>query len=250
MLEIERNGSIQILRLNKPEKLNAWNDAARESIRAALAKSSTDDSVTAVVLTGTGPKAFCAGADLSDAGVGSASHATDRMQAFQDLYRTMQTFPKPLVCALNGLAAGSAFQAILLTDIRIAHRGVKLGMPEVNQGLPCISGSMLMTWSLGAVRARELALSGRFVEGEEALRLGLVDELVEPDQVLPRAFAVAEALAKKPAFGFAETKLWFHKMMEPMLLAAFQQASDVRKKGGAEKSMKSGVNAFFKRKGG
>lgn len=247
MLKREMKDGTLILRLDRPEKLNAWDAQLRDAVKNSLNEINDDESVRAVVITGTGPKAFCAGADLSDGTIGVASAASDRMAAYRELYISIQSFRKPLVAALNGLAVGSAFQAILLMDYRIGHKGVRLGLPEINSGMPCITGSAILSWSIGPVRALNIATSGRFVGTEEALHLGVIDEVVAPEKVLDRAVAVAGELAQKPPHSFAETKLWFRDMMQPALNAAFDRAGKVRASTGMSQSIQAGVQGFFDR---
>ncbi len=245
MLKRESAGKLLVLRIDNPTKRNAWNSAMRDEVRLALVEADRSDAVAAVVLTGTGPDAFCAGADLSEASVTGQSESAARMQGFRDLYWSLQSFRKPIVSALNGMALGSAFQAILLTDRRVAHRGVRLGMPEVKSGIPCITGSSILSWVVGANRARELATTGRFIDGEEGHRLGLIDELVESDQVFERACEVADELASLPATAYAETKLWFRDQFQASLTAAFEHAAQIRRDSSIQDSMRFGIEGFF-----
>ncbi|GGE29143.1 hypothetical protein GCM10007276_02860 [Agaricicola taiwanensis] len=250
MLQREMHGEVLVLRLNRPEKLNAWNLDLRNAVKDALIQADGDSAVKAVIVTGTGSRAFCAGADLSDKAIGVASEAGQRMVAFRALYDSIQSFRKPLIAALNGLAMGSAFQAILLMDYRIGHAGVTVGMPEINSGMPCITGSAILNWSIGAPRALNIASTGRFLGSDEALHLGLINEIVDEDQVLPRALELAAELMKKSPQAYAETKLWFRDMTRPALDAAFARAAEVRAKSEMAQSIEAGVGAFLTRGSG
>lgn len=247
MLRREIQDGFLILRLDKPERLNAWDTTERESLMSALAQADADFAVKAAILTGTGERAFCAGADLSEKGIGVASNAEQRMNHFRAFYRALRSFSKPLVVALNGLAAGSAWQAIMFADSRIAHPGVKLIMAEINSGIPCITGQTILSWTAGYSRARELCLSGRALGAEEALQLGFIDKLVDAADVLPCARAVAEELAKKSPLAFAQTKLWSREMTEAELNAGFDFTTNIRKTAGVSDSILSGVQGFLKR---
>lgn len=249
MLRRDHRDGILVLRLDRPEKLNAWDQALRDAVGTALAEAEGDPAVRAVVLTGTGRRAFCAGADLTDPTIGTSSAAGERMAGYRALYEALLSFCKPLVVALNGLAAGSAFQAILLADYRIGHPGVRLGMPEINSGMPCITGSTLLCQSVGAAAARSLATSGRFVDAERALALGLLDELVDEPAVLDRALAVAGDCAAKSPHAFAETKRWFAQMLRPALDEAFEHAAAVRSQSSMGDSIEAGVRGFLGRSG-
>lgn len=247
MLRLEIRDGILILRLDNPARLNAWSQALREEVRQALAQAEQDQAVAAAVITGSGARAFCAGADLTDPTMGDPSAAKERMEAFRALYVGIQSFRKPLVAALNGLTLGSAFQAVMLMDYRVAHAGVRLGLPEINSGMPCITGTAILSWSVGPQLARSIALSGRFVEAEEAMRHGLVEELVETDQVLARAVDVARELASKSPEAFAETKHWTRDLCLPALDAAFTRAAEARGKENVARSVRSGIKGFFAR---
>ncbi len=247
MLKQEMKSEVLVLRLDDPAKLNAWSQAVRGEIAAALRAAEQDAGVKAVVVTGTGEKSFCAGADLSDPTMGDASAAAMRMAAFHDFYLALMSFPKPLVAALNGFALGSAFQAILLMDCRIGHEGVKFGLPEINSGMPCITGAAILSWSVGPVLTRSIATSGRFVGADEAFRHGLVDELVPPGEVFDRALAVARELAAKAPHAFAETKLWIRDLNLPALEDAFARAALVRGKTSVAQDVQAGIRQFFTR---
>jgi enoyl-CoA hydratase/carnithine racemase len=135
-------------------------------------------------------------------------------------------------------------------DYRVAHSGVEVGMPELNSGIPCFTGSSILAASVGAAQARRLALSGQFIGGEEALRLGLVDEIVAADHVLARALEVAADLSRKSAGAFAETKLWLRDIMQPALDAAFERAALVRSRAETSHGIQSGVTGFLGRSQG
>lgn len=247
MLRRDDHEGILVLRLDRPEKLNAWDQELRDALAAALAEADGDPAVGGVVLTGTGERAFCAGADLTDPTVGTAAAAAGRMAGYRALYDALLDFAKPLVTALNGLAAGSAFQAILLTDHRVGHPGVRLGMPEINAGMPCITGSTILTQTVGAAAARSLVTTARFLGAERAMALGLIDDLVEPAAVLDRAVAVARDGAGKSPRAYAETRRWFREMLRPALDQAFEHAAAVRSHASMGESIEAGVQGFLDR---
>ncbi|WP_048649459.1 enoyl-CoA hydratase/isomerase family protein [Nitratireductor soli] len=245
MLQLEKHGKVLVLRLNNPAKLNAWSGAVREDLRKALASADKDPQVAAAVITGTGGRSFCAGADLSDVSMSIPSAAAERMAAFKDFYLGIQSFRKPLVAALNGFALGSAFQAVLLMDYRVGHAGVRFGLPEINSGMPCITGSAILSWSVGPALARSIAVSGRFMEAQEASNLGMLEEIVPAEAVEERSLQVADELAAKSPEAFAETKLWLRDLTLPELDAAFVRAAEVRAKEEITRSVKSGISGFF-----
>lgn len=247
MLRQEHRDDILVLRLDNPARLNAWSQATREEIRNALLSAEGDPAVTAAVLTGTGERAFCAGADLTDPTMGDPAAAQGRMDAFHALYVGVLSFRKPLVAALNGLTLGSAFQVAMLTDYRVAHDGVRLGLPEINSGMPCITGTAILSWTVGPQLARSMALSGRLVSAGEAHRLGLIEELVDSGQVLERAVEVARELGSKSPVAYAETKHWARDLHLPALEAAFARAARTRGKESIAHAVRDGIKDFFAR---
>jgi enoyl-CoA hydratase/carnithine racemase len=194
----ETIGQVRRLTLNRPEKLNAWNTPMRDQLIAALEAAEADDQVRAIVLTGAGDRAFGAGQDLSESKTFDADRAESWMGEWKKLYNLFRMGSKPIVAALNGVAAGSAFQVSLLCDLRVAHAGVKMGQPEINSGIATVTGSWIMREILGLARTIDLTLTGRMLDAQEAFSFGLISRLVEEDQVQSAALELAEFLAGKP----------------------------------------------------
>lgn len=195
---IEKSGKVMRITLNRPEKLNAWNAEMRDMLVAALDAAERDDAVRAIVLTGAGDRAFGAGQDLSESKDFDAARAEGWMAEWKALYAKFREGSKPIVAALNGVAAGSAFQVALLCDLRVAHRGVGMGQPEIKAGLPTVTGNWIMREILGLARSIDLTLTGRMLDAEEAFSFGLISRLVPEDEVLPTAMALAAELADQP----------------------------------------------------
>jgi enoyl-CoA hydratase len=212
---IERSDRVAIIRLNRPEKLNAWNAQMREEIVQALKALDADSSVGAIVMTGAGDRAFCAGQDLEEAHGFDADRAEAWMREWERYYGTIRALTKPIVMALNGITGGSAFQVALLGDIRVAHPGVKVGQPEINQGIASVTGPWIMNTMLGMSRTTELVLTGRMMDADEAYRIGVFHHVVPADQVLGKALAIANDLASKPSIAMRLTKQRLSEMTEP-----------------------------------
>lgn len=197
---------IQTITLHRPERLNAWNAPMRARLVSLLLHANADPAIRAVVLTGAGERAFCAGQDLNEGKTFDGARAEEWIEEWRRLYGTIRRFEKPLVVALNGLAAGSAFQAALLCDVRVGHAGSRMGQPEINSGMPSATGFWIIREMLGLSRAIELVLTGRMASAEEAHRLGLIHHLVPADQVRAKALEVARELAAKPPLAFKLNK--------------------------------------------
>lgn len=226
---VERVGDTAVITLNRPEKLNAWSAAMRTSIVENLDAAGQDDSITAVVLTGNG-RGFCAGQDLSEtAEIRSDDPAASDawIDGFEKLYCAIRKLDKPVIAALNGVAAGSGFQYALLADLRIGHSGVRMGQPEILSGIPSITGIWAMWEILGRAKTTEFVLTGKLVDATEAARLGLLTEIVDEADVLPSALELAARLGSLPAGALKLTKNRLRELEEDTFNAAFSAAKQV-----------------------
>ncbi|EHL96220.1 enoyl-CoA hydratase/isomerase family protein [Acetobacteraceae bacterium AT-5844] len=207
-------GRTSILTLNRPEVLNAWHAPMRAQLVERLDAAEADPAIGAIVLTGAGQRAFGAGQDLNETKTFDADRAEDWMGEWERLYDRLRSLSKPLVIALNGVAAGSAFQVALLGDIRIGHPGVTMGQPEINSGIASVTGPWIMKEMLGLARTTELTLTGRMMDAQECHAIGLISRLVPQDQVLPAALALANELAAKPPVAMRLNKARFREVTE------------------------------------
>lgn len=193
----ERRGVALVLTLDRPEKLNAISSRLLVELDEALERAERDDAVRAVVLTGAGDRAFVAGADIGEYvemdHEGFARYQRDSRRVFSRIDR----FPKPVIAAVNGYALGGGFEIVLCCDVVIASTTARFGLPEGLLGLsPGGGGTQRLTRAAGPFVAADVLLSARRLSADDALRLGLVAEVVEPDQLLEAALGKAEATAK------------------------------------------------------
>jgi enoyl-CoA hydratase/carnithine racemase len=221
---LSREGAVLTITLNRPDRLNAWDAPMRAMLVRALEEAGRDDTTRAVVITGAGDRAFSAGQDLNEATDFDADRAEAWIEEFRTLYRAVRSIEKPVVAAINGVTAGSAFQFALLTDIRIGHAGVRMGQPEINSGIASITGPWIMREVLGLSRTIELTLTGRMMDADEALRLGVLHQVVERGEVLARARTVASELAAKPQTAMRLIKRRFFEVLEAGLDDAVEAA--------------------------
>ncbi|WP_211853145.1 enoyl-CoA hydratase/isomerase family protein [Plastoroseomonas hellenica] len=205
----EMVGTTQLITLNRPERLNAWDAPMRARLLALLQRANAHPEIGAVVLTGAGERAFCAGQDLNEGKTFDGLRAELWIEEWRLLYSTIRRFEKPLVVALNGLAAGSAFQVALLCDVRVGHDGSQMGQPEINSGIVSATGFWIMREMLGLSRATEMILTGRMAAAEEAHRLGLIHHLVPASALRGKALEIAADLAGKPRLAFKLNKQRF-----------------------------------------
>ncbi|MGV1963698.1 enoyl-CoA hydratase/isomerase family protein [Agrobacterium sp. 22-222-1] len=212
----EAVGRVARITLNRPHVLNAWTSAMRNHLIAAFERAENDDSIRAIVLTGAGT-AFGAGQDLQETRTFSADRAAEWVVEWDRLYTCARSLSKPIVVALNGLAVGSAFQLTLVCDIRIGHAGVKMGQPEIDVGIPSTTGPWIMREIIGLARTIELTLTGRLVDALEAERIGLINRIVDADQVQKEAMRLAQMLGEKPPIAMRLNRQRFCEMTTPGL---------------------------------
>lgn len=195
-----RDEHVGWLVLNRPAKRNALNAALRSALDRALAEYAADENIRVVVLTGA-PPAFCAGADLTD---GQPAADTGTMDApphplasrASPVAHSLVTFPKPLIAAINGPAMGGGLELALACDVRVAARTARFGLPEVRIGsLPGSGGTQRLMRAMHPSVAARMLLSGEPISAEEALRTGLISDLVEPDQLGDFAGDLARRIA-------------------------------------------------------
>jgi enoyl-CoA hydratase/carnithine racemase len=190
----ERRGSVLLVTLNRPDRLNAWTEALESSYFTALSTADADPDVRAIVVTGAG-RGFCAGADMTDLEQVNAGNLTALAPQPRPRHYPM-TIRKPLIAAINGAAAGLGLVEALYCDIRFAVPAAKLTTSFTRRGLIAEYGiAWLLPRLVGPSRALDLLLSARVVRGEEALSIGLVDHLAEPDALVDTAIAYATDLA-------------------------------------------------------
>jgi len=203
---VERAGEVAVVRLNRPQRLNAINEDIRRELPPALAALNADPALRAVVLAGAGERAFSAGQDLDEA----ARYGPDDVERwFTELHATyaaVRDMDKPTVAAITGAAAGAGYQIALYCDLRVAHPEAKIGQPEVKTGLASILGTSLMMWHLPFGMNAELSLLGDLISGERAAQLGLVNRLVPRSEVLEQAMQIARALGERPPNAVRLTK--------------------------------------------
>jgi enoyl-CoA hydratase len=188
--------AVRVLTVNRPDKLNALNRATLESLHAAFDAAAADGAVRAVVLTGSGAKAFVAGADIAEMSSLSAVQARDFSLVGQRLMRRMERMPKPVVAMVNGFALGGGLELAMCCHLRIAADTAKLGLPEVTLGLlPGFGGTQRLLRLSGRAAALELTLTGAPVDAARALQLGIVNRVVPAADLEADTMALAAKLA-------------------------------------------------------
>lgn len=195
-IQLEIRGSIALLTLNRPKVLNALNAATLGELQSAINAVREDDSIRAAILTGAGEKAFAAGADIQE--LAKANGVNGRALALrgQAVFQALENCGKPVIACINGFALGGGCELALACTLRIASENAKLGQPEVKLGLlPGYGGTQRLPRLVDKGAALKLILTGEMISAAEALRIGLVDEVVAPDELLNRGEALARTIA-------------------------------------------------------
>jgi methylglutaconyl-CoA hydratase len=190
------DAAIVVLTLNRPEKRNALSIALIEQVRAAVLELKDDKPRRVLIIRGAGP-AFCAGLDLKEAGDPATAHHS--AEALAGMYEAIATSPLVTIAAAHGTAVGGGAGLVAACDFVVGSTDLKIGYPEVHRGLTAALVTTLTTRQLGERVVRELVLLGQNVEAERALRIGLINRVVEPSQLMPAAMELArEALRGAP----------------------------------------------------
>ncbi len=197
-IEYQKSRHAGIITINRPDKLNALNAHVLEELSQALSLAESDKEVAAVVITGSGEKAFVAGADIAELNRLNVVTGKEFSEKGQALFNRIEKFGKPVIAAVNGYALGGGSELAWACHIRIASKSAKFGQPEVNLGIiPGYGGTQRLTRLAGRGVATELIVTGSTIDAETAMRLRLVNTVVEQSQLLPTAINLVEVIAEK-----------------------------------------------------
>ena len=196
-ITIEKRGAVAILTINRPDKLNALNEAVHREGVTALDKLKRDDTVRVLVITGAGEKSFVAGADISE--FEGKTPITQR-DAFYDrsLFNSIDSFPKPVIAMVNGFCLGGGNELAMACDIRMASENARFSQPEINLGIMCGGGgTQRLTNLIGEGRSMEMVLTGDMIDAATAERFGLINHIYPSDQLEAETMKLAEKIAEK-----------------------------------------------------
>lgn len=248
----ERAEGVLRLTLNRPERLNAFNEEMHLALRAQLDRADADASVRAVLLTGAG-RGFCAGQDLGDRDPSKMDGPPDLGETLERFYnpliRRIRALDKPVVCAVNGVAAGAGANVALACDIVLAARSARFIQSFCKLGLvPDAGGTWALTRRLGEARAKALAMTGAPLDAETAEAWGLIWRAVDDDALAAEAGALAASLAAGPTFGLALTKRAIHAAAVNDLDAQLDLERDFQRRAGRSPDYREGVAAFLEKR--
>jgi len=196
-LLVETEGRIRVLTLNRPERRNALSAALRHDLTEAFRTARDDREIWAIVLTGAGDKAFCAGADLKEgAAIGPGDMAaSDMIETALQLFEAVVGCGKPVIAALNGAAVGGGLELALACDIRLAATGIPMGLPEAKVGMGATYASVVLPRMLPEAIAYEMMFTARYIDADQAERWGLVNRVLPRSELMSAAMDMARAIS-------------------------------------------------------
>jgi len=197
-LLLEREGAVALVTINRPQVLNALNSSTIDDLRRAALALKHDAAVRAIVITGSGGKAFVAGADINELAVATPAQSKEHMVRGQHVFDLIENLGKPVIAAINGYALGGGCELAMACTLRIAADTARIGQPEINLGImPGYGGTQRLPRLVGKGVALEMLLTGRHITAAEALQTGLVNRVVPAANLLAEAKALAAELAVK-----------------------------------------------------
>lgn len=249
---IDIDQGIATLTLNRPESLNSFNAPMHEELRAAIGQVRSDDSVRVLVLTGAG-RGFCAGQDLSDRNVAPGNEAPDLGYSIETYYnplvRSLRDLPMPVLCAVNGVAAGAGANIALSCDIVLAGRSASFVQAFCKLGLvPDSGGTWLLPRLAGMARAKGMALLGDKIRAQQAEDWGLIWRCVDDDALMDETLALARHLATQPTHGLALIKQALHASATNSWDDQLELERDLQREAGHTRDYHEGVSAFMEKR--
>ncbi len=244
----QRQGAVLVLRLNRPEARNAFNPELMGEVGLGMAEAEDDPGIRAVVLTGTGDRAFSAGMDLRAFASGDSNPSDAQKEGMATFNRFVQgDIAVPVVGAANATAVAGGFELLMGCDVVVASAEATFGLPEVKRALFAAGGGMFLAQRIPLAVALELTLTGDPIDAERAYSLGLINQVVPPDQVLDAALAMAERIARNGPLALQATKELVRLAVSDAAAAREKQNEWAPKVFGSADS-KEGATAFIEKR--
>ena len=248
-VDFERQGPVGIVTLNRPEALNALSLEMLDQLDAVLDAVERDTEVRALIITGAGEKAFCAGADIGAMREATALEARAFAQRGHQVTNRVEAFPRPIIAAVNGYALGGGCEFALACDIRLASDRASFGQPEVNLGImPGWGGTQRLARATGPGIAKELIFSGRMCRAAEAHAIGLANHVYPHEQLMGEAIALAEQIATKPIWAIAAAKEVINLALEGDLRGHLARELDAFALAFTTQDQREGMAAFLEKR--
>lgn len=241
--------NVAVVKLNRPQALNAFNNQLLDDLEAAFKEIEQDEAIRAVIITAEGEKAFSAGFDLKEAANISPDSARDVSAKGQRIFKYIEDFPKPVICALNGLTLGGGLELSMACDLRLASQEAKMGNPEVMLGLiPAWGGANRLPRLVGLSRAKEIILQGGQLTAEQAQSYGLVNKVVPPDELHSQAMFIAQKIADNAPVAVRWSKKVMNKALEVDIETGYKLEQDAVVECSQTEDLQEGIRAVLEKR--
>ncbi len=245
----ESDGPLATLVINRPEKMNAVNNATAEEIDGALDKVYKNSELRVLILTGAGEKAFVAGADIHELAKRDTLLGRSESRRRQEIYTRIEQLEIPSIAAINGWALGTGLELAMACTIRLASERAKLGQPEVKLGIiPGAGGTQRLSKLVGMGRAMEMVLTGDPVDAQRAYEMGLVNSVVASDELMTAARSLAKTLTARPKMAVQYGKEAVLRFAEGSLAEGLAHESYLHALSCGTQDKKEGVSAFLEKR--
>jgi enoyl-CoA hydratase len=249
VIAVTREDAVAVLTIDRPEAMNALDVGTLEELRDKLGEALDNEEVLAIVLTGAGDRAFAAGADIKYMSALSVDEAKEWGGLGHAVGELLETAPKATIAAVNGFALGGGCELALACDLRYASSAAKLGQPEVNLGIfPGWGGTQRLARVCGLGVAKDLILSGRAVDADEALRIGLVNGVFEPGELMEKTLEVAKTIVSKGPLAVAAAKAAINQALQGDHAENLEAEADSFGELFSSKDAREGMTAFVEKR--
>lgn len=246
---LSREGNVAVITINRPKALNALNTETLLELNNVLKAVESEDDVYAVILTGAGEKAFVAGADITEMKSMTVVEGRKFGKLGNEIFRRLENLEKPVIAALNGFTLGGGCELAMACDIRIASTKAKFGQPEVGLGItPGFGGTQRLARLVGMGMAKELIYTGKMIDANEALRIGLVNKVFEPEKLMEEATALANSIAGNAPIAVRLCKSAINRGIQCDIDTALMYEAEVFGECFATEDQKEGMSAFVERR--
>ena len=248
-VKIEKKEGIAIIKINRPKALNALNKETIIELTKAVGELDNDKAIKCSILTGEGDKAFIAGADIKQMSNMTPLEAKEFSELGHSMLKKIEDSRVPFIAAINGYALGGGCETLMACDICIASKSAKLGQPEINLGVhPGFGGTQRLPRLVGRMKAKELLFTGRNIDADEALKIGLVNMVVEDDKLMETAEKIAGKIASKSSVQIQFIKELVNRCADIDLNSANSMEISYFASGFSTKDQKEGMKAFLEKR--
>ena len=246
---LEKKGHIAVATINRPKALNALNSQVLEDIDQLVEQVKADDEIRALVITGSGEKAFVAGADIGEMSTLTKAEGEAFGKKGNDVFRKLETLPIPTIAAVNGFALGGGCELALACDLRLASMAASFAVPEVTLGTICgAGGTQRLPRLIGETRAKEMIFTGREITAETAREWGLVNGVFTAGSLLEETLNLAEEIARNSPYAVTRAKRSVNGGREMLLEEALEWERSLFGECGESRDRKEGMTAFLEKR--